>query len=142
MDNAAQIYDLKSRMEDIKQGSMSVNQYHTELQNIWQELDLFYESDFGCAVCYLKQKRMIEKERVFEFLTGLNKELDEVRGRLLSRSPFPSIDDAFAEVRREEARKKVMLGNKCNSPGAMDGSALAIRVAANKNTGGQRSYGR
>ena len=41
MDNAAQIYDLKSRMADIKQGSMSVNQYHTELQNIWQELDLF-----------------------------------------------------------------------------------------------------
>ena len=86
---------------------------------------------------------MIEKERVFEFLTGLNKELNEVRGRLLSRSPFLSIDDAFAEVRREEACKKVMLGNKSNSPGPMDGSAPAIRgVAANKNTGGQRSYGR
>ena len=76
MDNVAQFFDLKTRIKEMKQGTMSVNQYNTKLQNIWQELDLFYGSDLGCEDCCLKQKRMIEKECVFEFLAGLNRELD------------------------------------------------------------------
>jgi len=52
---------------------------------------------------------MLDKERVFDFLHGLNIELDEVRGRLLGAKPFPSIQEDFAELRREESRKKVML---------------------------------
>ena len=81
---------------------------------------------------------MIEKEGVFEFLAGLNRELDEVRGRILSRSPFPSINDAFAEVRREEDRKRVMLGDKNNNQGLVDGSALVSRsVPADKSNGEQ-----
>lgn len=40
---------------------------------------------------------------------GLNCNLDDVRGRLVARDPFPSPEDAFAVVRREEMRRKVML---------------------------------
>nr|CAN80366.1 hypothetical protein VITISV_014718 [Vitis vinifera] len=86
-------------------------------QQILEELDLFYESDLGCEDCCLKQKRMIEKEHVFKFLVGLNRELDEVHGRILSRSPFPSINDVFAKVRRKEDRKQVMLGEKTTIKG-------------------------
>ena len=42
---------------------------------------------------------MIEKERVFDFLHGLNSDLDEIRGRLLGTKHFPSIREAFVEVR-------------------------------------------
>ena len=82
---------------------------------------------------------MIEKESVFEFLAGFNRELDEVREWIPSRSPFPSIDDAFAEVRREEDRKRVMLGDKNNNQGLVDGSALVSRgVPVNRSNGEQR----
>ena len=40
---------------------------------------------------------------------GPNQELDDVRGRILSRRPLPSTCEVFTEVRREEARRKVML---------------------------------
>ncbi|PON86229.1 LOW QUALITY PROTEIN: hypothetical protein TorRG33x02_179480 [Trema orientale] len=53
---------------------------------------------------------MKENERVFDFLHGMYKELDEVRGHVLGFKPFPGIREAFAKVRREEARKRVMLG--------------------------------
>lgn len=43
------------------------------------------------------------------FLAGLDHNLDEVRGRILGRKPLPSIREVFSEVRREEARQKVML---------------------------------
>ena len=78
---------------------------------------------------------------MFEFLTGLNKELDDVRGRVLSRSLFPSIDDAFIEVRREKARRKVMLGEKDNNLGLVEGSTLTIQnTSTNKNSGEQRGF--
>ena len=39
---------------------------------------------------------------VSDFLAGLNPDLDEVRGWVVSRTPFPGTEEAFAEVRREE----------------------------------------
>ncbi|RVW73576.1 hypothetical protein CK203_055129 [Vitis vinifera] len=52
---------------------------------------------------------------------GLNRELDEVRGRILSRSPFPSINDAFAE------RTKAMESNE-NACGATIATVPGILV--------------
>ncbi|XP_052190532.1 uncharacterized protein LOC127800131 [Diospyros lotus] len=49
-----------------------------------------------------KYSKMIEKDRMFDFLHGLNYDLDEVRGRILGTKPLPSLREAFAEVRREE----------------------------------------
>ena len=51
----------------------------------------------------------MENERVFEFLVGLNRELDVVRSKVLSCRPLPSIQEVFFEVRCEESRRKVML---------------------------------
>ena len=59
---------------------------------------------------------MVEKDRVFDFLARLNTDLDEVRGRILGREPLPNSREAFAEVRREESRRQVMLGPKGNEP--------------------------
>lgn len=50
---------------------------------------------------------MLDKERLFDFLYGLSKELDEVSGRISGKNHLPSIRKVFAEVRREESRKKV-----------------------------------
>lgn len=50
------------------------------------------------------QRQQLEKERVFDFLTGLNNDLNEVRDRLVGRTPFPD-----TEVRCEEACRRVML---------------------------------
>ena len=51
----------------------------------------------------------MENERAFEFLAGLNCELDDVRSRVFNRQSLPSIREVFSEVRHEESRRKVML---------------------------------
>ena len=56
----------------------------------------------------------MERERVFQFLVGLNLEFDQASGQVLGREPFPSMDEAFAQVRREECRKELMVGNYRN----------------------------
>lgn len=76
---------------------------------LWQELDLNLEETGKCPEDNAQYQRKVESERVFEFLAGLNHELDDMRGRVLIQRPLPSIWEVFPEVRREEQRRKVML---------------------------------
>ena len=107
--NTAQIFELKTALRDKTQGEKTITQYYNELMGLSQELDLFQDLDWKCSINSEKNKKMMDKERVFDFLYGLNKDLDEVRGRVLGFKPFPEIKEAFAEVQREESRKRVML---------------------------------
>lgn len=54
----------------------------------------------------------VEDNYIFKFLTRLNIEFDEVRGRIIGRQPLPLIGEVFSEVRIEESRKNVLLGKK------------------------------
>ncbi|KAK2993447.1 hypothetical protein RJ640_005141 [Escallonia rubra] len=73
------------------------------------------------------------------------RELDEVRGRILGRRPLPSIDEAFAEVRREASRRRVMLGGKKEAvtSGEMPMETVALATKNNpsidKSSGDQRN---
>lgn len=70
-------------------------------------------------------KHLVETKRVFKFLSGLNKDLDEVRGRVLSLKPLPSIREVFSTVRHEESRRKVMMReNSSLVPTHIESSAL------------------
>lgn len=63
---------------------------------MWKELDLCYGDNCRCtenSVMFLKRQ---ENNRVFMFLVGLNKYLDEVRGRILGKIPLPTICETFA----------------------------------------------
>ncbi|KAG6490194.1 hypothetical protein ZIOFF_051479 [Zingiber officinale] len=98
--NASQIFELLSKLKDIKQGNNSVTQCFSELQDIWQELDLFLEDSSVCAECNIKNKTNLDKERVFDFLVGLNHNFDDACGCVVAWDPFPSIDNAFVEDKR------------------------------------------
>lgn len=67
-------------------------------------MDLYSDGEWKCGDDSKKFKRLQEKERVFEFLDGLNPDLDEVRGRVLSKEPLPAIREVYAYVGREESR--------------------------------------
>ena len=81
---------------------------------------------------------MVNKERIYDFLAGLNNDLDEVWGRLLGLKPLPPIEEVFSEVRREESRKRVMLGESKPSI-SIDNSALAARGPKTTNRGDTRN---
>ena len=118
------MFEIKTKLKDIKHGSYCVTQYYNILQNAWQELDLFSNMEWKCAEDSAYYCKILEKEREFGFLVGLNKELDEVRGRILGKELLPSIREIFSEVRPEESRRKVMLGEQQSSQS--ETSALVI----------------
>ena len=75
---------------------------------------------------------MLEKNRVIDFLAGLNRELDDVRGPILGKGPLLSTQVAFSEVRTEETRQNVMLNNVGPT---IENSTLAFRGSE---TGGEK----
>ena len=109
LENSSQIFDLKSKLWQSRQGDREVTTYYNQMVTLWQELDLCYEDEWDCPNDSVRHKKREENDRVYVFLAGLNHNLDEVRGRILGRKPLPSIREVFSEVRREEARRKVML---------------------------------
>ncbi|KAI5427181.1 hypothetical protein KIW84_032559 [Lathyrus oleraceus] len=79
--NSSQIFGLKSKLLHAKQGDMNVTAYYNELLTLWQELDLCYDDNWRCTKdSFLFLKRQ-ENDRVFMFLVGLNKDLDELKGK-------------------------------------------------------------
>nr|XP_048326741.1 uncharacterized protein LOC125421570 [Ziziphus jujuba var. spinosa] len=72
-------------------------------KDVWDTVrDTYFDLENSLQIFGLKSKLWHAKQ-------GFNKELDEVRGRILGKSPLPTICGAFSEVQREEARKSVML---------------------------------
>ncbi|RVW85271.1 hypothetical protein CK203_046562 [Vitis vinifera] len=67
-ENASQIFELKMRLWQMKQGD----------QEEWE-----------CTGDSVRFKKKMENERVFEFLVGMNRELDDVRSRVLNPGCCP-----------------------------------------------------
>lgn len=67
----------------MKQGQRNVIDYCMEMKILWQELDLSVEEEWDCPGVSVRYKKRLENQRVFEFLAGLNRDLDNVRGWIL-----------------------------------------------------------
>ena len=81
----------------------------------------------------MKYQKIVEKEKIYKLLLGLNRDLDEVRGRILSQKPISLIREAFSEVWREENRKKVMIGSHSAGLPSIETSALVARFSNPQN---------
>lgn len=75
---------------------------------------------------------IVEREQTYNFASGLNNDLDKVRGRTIAIRPLPHIDEVFAEVRREKSRKQRMLRNPKDTI-ITDNSAMAVHSQDNSN---------
>lgn len=86
---------------------------------------MFVQIKLDTAKDAKKFKKQVEKERIYDFLTSLVPELDEVQGKLLGIKPTLTIDEIFAEVRYEASQKLLILGD-FKQP-SLENSALVAR---------------
>ncbi|RVX06892.1 hypothetical protein CK203_015029 [Vitis vinifera] len=81
-ENASQIFELKTRLWQMKQGDREVTEYYTKM---------------------LEEDR---EQRVFEFLAGLNRELDDVRSRFSVAGCCPSSERFSLRCDKRKAEGK------------------------------------
>lgn len=129
--NQSQVFELTLKLGEIRQGDDYVTKYFHSLKRLWQDLDLFNTYEWKSTEDCNHHKKMVEDGCIYKFLAGLNIEFDEVQGRIIGRSPLPPIGEVFAEVRREESRRSVMLSKKTAGE-SIENSALFTDTATYK----------
>ncbi|KAL5744184.1 hypothetical protein ACOSQ2_027300 [Xanthoceras sorbifolium] len=96
--NQSQVYELTLKFGDLRQGDDNVTKYFNSLKQLWQDLDLFNDYEWKSIEDANYYKKTVKAQRIYKFLAGLNVEFDEVRGRIIGRSPLPPISEVFTKV--------------------------------------------
>ncbi|XP_059440183.1 uncharacterized protein LOC132172662 [Corylus avellana] len=118
--DTSQVYDLRRRVTRLKQAGGSLEKYFTDLQGLWREIDFRRPNPMECVADIKHYNDMLQEDRVYVFLDGLDDRLDKIRGDILQMKPFPTIEQAYAHVRREAVRQAVMItGDSSDNPGAV-----------------------
>lgn len=86
------IRQLRHRIEMMRQDGDSVARYFGKLKSVWTELS---EYETACELSE-RDKEVREKEQLYAFLTGLNKDLSFVGTRIMAMNPPLSLDQAYA----------------------------------------------
>ncbi|KAL5552266.1 hypothetical protein UlMin_002442 [Ulmus minor] len=55
--NSAQVYEVKTKIRDTKQGDMTVTKFYNRLQSLWQELDQYYDLEWSSFI----KKKMLKR---------------------------------------------------------------------------------
>lgn len=81
-ENTSELFGVETILHGLWQGESSVTQYFNILTRYWQQLDMFEEHIWECPNDGIRYTQIVDKKWVFKFLVGLNKDLDEVHGRI------------------------------------------------------------
>ncbi|RVW28069.1 hypothetical protein CK203_097961 [Vitis vinifera] len=103
----------------MKQAGGSIEKYYNDLQGLWREIDFRCPNLMKCARDIQKYNSTLQEDRVYVFLDGLDDRLDKIRSDVLQLQPFPTVEQAYAHVRREDIRQAVMTSSSDIAPGVV-----------------------
>ncbi|VFR00760.1 unnamed protein product [Cuscuta campestris] len=129
-----QIYDLMVKASEIKQGAQPLEKIYSQLQAVWKEIDRCRPNPMKCPEDMTIFTQIQQQNRLYQFLQAVNEEFDAGKRDLLKTEPLPSVEEAYAQIRREAARKGIMKGegggpSSGETPSGIGGGLVATRVA-------------
>ena len=117
--DTSQVNDLRRRVTRMKQAGGSIEKYYNDLQGLWREIDFRCPNLMKCARDIQKYNSSLQEDRVYVFLDGLDDRLDKIRSDVLQLQPFPTVEQAYAHVLREDIRQAVMTSSSDIAPGVV-----------------------
>jgi hypothetical protein len=122
--DTSQVYDLWRHVTCLKQAGGSLEFFFADLQGLWREIDFHHPNSLKCVDDIQNYNDLIQEDRVYVFLDGLDDRLDKIRGDILQMRLFPTIEQAYAHVRQEDVRQVVMING--------DSTEFSIAILASK----------
>ena len=102
--DTSQVYDLRHRVTRMRQAGESIEKYYNDLQGLWREIDFRRPNPMKCADDIQKYNSILQEDRVYVFLDGLDDRLDKIRSDVLQLQPFSTVEQAYAQVQKEDIR--------------------------------------
>ena len=94
------LFSLISWAHALPQGSLSISEYALAHQTLWDEVDHYLPTDD--PKCRSYQNTLLT--RLLGFLSGLNRECDDIRRRALRcKDGLPKLADLVKELQEEES---------------------------------------
>ncbi|KAI3678255.1 hypothetical protein L6452_37540 [Arctium lappa] len=119
-ESAPRAYELKQLLSTTRHDGASISAYYTKLRGIWDEIGSVFSipkcSCAGCG-CGISKKlgELKDKERLYEFLLGLDSDFSTIKTQILAMKPIPTLDEAYHLVAEDEQQRAVSEGRKTNT---------------------------
>ncbi|XP_028799427.1 uncharacterized protein LOC114754769 [Neltuma alba] len=124
-ENTAALFQVKRQLHDLTKGDQTITQYYTALMKLWQQIDLYEVHEWPSTAAAMYYKKLVDQERCYKFLLGLDDSYEDVRARIMSLKPLPSLLEAFNTVKFEESRKVLITASNISST-STNSSILAV----------------
>ncbi|XP_043809629.1 uncharacterized protein LOC122722589 [Manihot esculenta] len=106
--NGTMIYELRRKISLISQDNASASVYFTKLKGLWDELGSM-ETLPPCTCGASKAiDELNNRNRLMQFLMGLNDAYGTVRDQILGMDPLPSVNKAYSMVLKFESQKDIL----------------------------------
>ena len=102
--DASRSYQLYHEVISTQENGSSVITYFGKLQRLWLEYDTITNRTMECPKDVEKYNDMINYQRVYVFLAGLDSHLDAVHGHIHAITPLPNVQSVYATVCAEANR--------------------------------------
>jgi len=102
--NAARVFQIKRDLANLQQDGKTYVQLLGILKGMWSELALYRPHTVDVAVL----KKRDEEDKIFQLLSSLGPDYEDLRSRILMNSDLSSLANVSATIQREEARRKIM----------------------------------
>ncbi|XP_054804216.1 uncharacterized protein LOC129307314 [Prosopis cineraria] len=122
-------------LNSLTQDSMSVSSYFTRLKEIWEEYSVVALLPSCTCTSSIDYAKIVQQQRLFQFLMGLNSSYQSVRSQMLLMNPLPTVNQAYSMVCKEETQRTL---SSSPSPLHTEGSTMAARGRGRFGRGGAR----
>lgn len=111
-ENVPRAYELRRTITTIKQDNMTISSYYMKLRAVWDEVQSINPLPSctcqGCSCNITKEiLKAREKERLYDFLMGLNEEYASLRTQILSTDSLPILNSAYHLLNQYEHQRKI-----------------------------------
>ncbi|GKD16671.1 hypothetical protein Tco_1205829, partial [Tanacetum coccineum] len=117
------VFNLMHKINNLKQGDLSMPDYYHKLNSLWREFDILTILPAcvceGRPVCTYDAKSSSTKHtqliRLMQFLMGLNDVYQPITSTNLAKDPLINVKDDFYVVSREESHRGLHPGSSSTS---------------------------
>ena len=128
-----QVYDLHRQTGAIKQDGATLEALWNRFQKLWISIDRHEPSPMEgeARTAIDKYNKIIQKQRLYQFVTALDDRFEAVKKEIIRRDPLPTARMAYGIVRRESTNENIMGSSShskdANHPGIGHGLAIVDR---------------
>lgn len=96
---------MHREISKMSQRTLTVSEYYSKLRNLWDEYISFVPlPSCGCDKYRVYAEHM-ERQKLMQFLMGLNEVFAQSRSQILMTIPSPSLNQAYNMIMQDESQK-------------------------------------